>query len=103
MIDRIDLMLVIGSKNSSNIQPPGGSGPSHGVKGYLIDEPSEVDPAWFEGVRAVGLTAGASAPEDLVQATLQHLLDCFGGTVESFVFTEERINFPVPKGMFPEK
>ncbi len=103
MIDKIDLMLVIGSKNSSNSNRLVEVARSHGVKGYLIDEPSEVDPAWFEGVQAVGLTAGASAPEDLVQATLQHLLDRFGGTVESYVFKEERVNFPVPKGIFPEK
>ena len=71
------------------------------MKGYLFDEPSEMDPAWFEGVGAVGLTAGASAPEDLVQATVKHLEERFDATLESFLLKEERVHFPNSSDLFP--
>jgi len=100
MLAQIDLLLVIGSRNSSNSNRLVDVARSHGVTGYLLDEPSEMDPAWFEGVATVGLTAGASAPEDLVQATLNHLRERYHATVESFVFKEEQVYFPVPKSLF---
>jgi 4-hydroxy-3-methylbut-2-en-1-yl diphosphate reductase len=100
MIREIDLLLVIGSKNSSNSNRLVEVGRLHGVGGYLIDHPEEMQPEWFEGVRAVGLTAGASAPEDLVQATVDYLLKEYGGKVESFVYKEEKVSFPMPKDLF---
>ena len=97
LVDRIDLLLVIGSKNSSNSNRLVEVARSHGVAAHLVDEPDEIDPAWLDGVTIVGLTAGASAPEDLVQATVQHLLAARGGTVEPFLLKEERVEFPLPK------
>jgi len=97
LLDQVDLFLVIGSKNSSNSNRLVEVARLHGVPGYLIDEPGEIDPAWLENVHTVGLTAGASAPEDLVQASVTYLLDGYGGTVESFVLKEEKVDFPIPK------
>jgi 4-hydroxy-3-methylbut-2-enyl diphosphate reductase len=94
---KIDLLFVIGSKNSSNSNRLVEVARSHGVRGYLIDEPSEIDPAWLEDVHTVGVTAGASAPEDLVQATVNYLLERYGGEVESFILKEEEVDFPLPK------
>jgi 4-hydroxy-3-methylbut-2-enyl diphosphate reductase len=103
LIDKIDVLLVIGSKNSSNSNRLVEVARSHGVPAHLFDEPEEMEPAWFEGVRTVGLTAGASAPEELVQATIRHLLDRFGGTVEDFVLKQENIQFPVPSDLVKAK
>lgn len=97
MLEEIDLLLVIGSKNSSNSSRLVEVARSAGVPGYLVDDPSEIQPQWFEAAGTVGLTAGASAPEDLVQATVKYLLNRFGGTVESFVLKEEKVDFPLPK------
>ena len=100
MLDRIDLLLVIGSKNSSNSNRLAEVARLHGVPAYLFDEPAEMDPNWFEDVSTIGLTAGASAPEILVQATLNHLLTHYGGTVESYILKEEKVHFPIPKNLF---
>jgi 4-hydroxy-3-methylbut-2-enyl diphosphate reductase len=97
MMDQIDLLLVIGSKNSSNSNRLVEVARSRGVAAHLFDEPEEMEDGWFEGVRTVGLTAGASAPEDLVQATVKHLLDKHGGTVEEFRHTEESVEFQLPR------
>jgi 4-hydroxy-3-methylbut-2-enyl diphosphate reductase len=97
MIDQIDLLLVIGSKNSSNSNRLAEVARSHGVPAHLFDGPEEMQTEWFEGVKTVGLTAGASAPENLVQATVSHLLRTHGGTVEDFVLKEERVEFPLPR------
>lgn len=99
LVGKIDLLLVIGSKNSSNSNRLVEVARQHGVPAHLFDEPEEMQDAWFEGVRTVGLTAGASAPEDLVQATVKHLLDRFGGTVEPFVHTSESITFSLPRDL----
>jgi len=97
LLKQIDILLVIGSKNSSNSNRLVEVARSHGVPGYLFDEPSEMEPKWFDGVKTVGLTAGASAPEDLVQATVDYLLQQYGGTAELFMFTEEKVDFPLPR------
>jgi 4-hydroxy-3-methylbut-2-enyl diphosphate reductase len=97
MCDQIDLLLVIGSKNSSNSNRLVEVARLRGVSAHLFDEPEEMDPSWFEGVKTVGLTAGASAPEDLVQRTVEVLIDRFGGTVEQFVHVTEDIEFTLPK------
>jgi hypothetical protein len=60
-------VLVIGSRNSSNSQPPGGRRARHGAEAHLIDNERQVRDEWLEGVRVVGISSGASAPEELVQ------------------------------------
>jgi 4-hydroxy-3-methylbut-2-enyl diphosphate reductase len=92
-----ELVLVVGSRNSSNSQRLVDRAREAGRPGYLIDDASEIDPAWFEGVESVLVTAGASAPEHLVQALLDRLCNEFGGTVETRTLAEEDISFDLPK------
>ncbi len=66
MLTEVDVLLVIGSRNSSNSQRLVDVAEALGVSSYLIDDENEIDLAWFEGVKTVGLTSGASAPEKLV-------------------------------------
>lgn len=97
MIPEIDLLLVIGSRNSSNSNRLVEVARLHGVAAYLFDQPDEIEPEWLEGVEAVGLTAGASAPEDLVQATVRWLTERYGGTSELFHIKDEHVVFSLPK------
>lgn len=73
MTDDLDLLLVVGSQNSSNSQRLTEVARSRGVASYLIDGPSDIRPEWLAGVRRVGLTSGASAPEDVVQSVVEAL------------------------------
>jgi 4-hydroxy-3-methylbut-2-enyl diphosphate reductase len=97
MIPQIDLLLVIGSRNSSNSNRLVEVARSHGIKAFLFDEPEEMEESWFENVKTVGLTAGASAPEDLVQATVNTLISRYGGRAEPFLIKEEHVVFGLPK------
>src|SRR4029077_17843814 len=73
LVSRVDVLLVIGSKNSSNSNRLPAVARRRGKPGYLVDDETEVDPAWFEGASVVGLTSGASAPEHLVARMLEWL------------------------------
>src|SRR5439155_47257 len=77
------LVLVLGSRNSSNSQRLAEISQQHGRTAYLIDGVQELRDEWFAGVQTVLVTAGASAPEDVVEATVNYLRDRFGATVES--------------------
>jgi 4-hydroxy-3-methylbut-2-enyl diphosphate reductase len=92
-----DLVLVIGSKNSSNSKRLVERAIEQGVPGYLIDDQSEIDPAWFEGKTVVLVTAGASAPERLVMDLLDRLKRDFGATIETRTLVEEDVSFELPK------
>jgi 4-hydroxy-3-methylbut-2-enyl diphosphate reductase len=92
-----DLVLVIGSKNSSNSQRLVERANEQGKSAYLIDDQSELDMRWFEGVRTVLVTAGASAPEHLVVGLLDRLKSAFGGEVETVTLVEEDVNFKLPE------
>jgi len=91
-----DLVLVVGSKNSSNSLRLVEIAENRGVKGYLVDDISEINHAWLDGVSTLLLTAGASAPEDLVQAIIRLLQDRYGATVEDAHVTEEDMHFELP-------
>jgi 4-hydroxy-3-methylbut-2-enyl diphosphate reductase len=67
------------------------------VPAYLIDGPDDIDPAWFQGVRTVLVTAGASAPEVVVEECLDWLRDRFDATVEPRSIREESVSFPLPR------
>jgi 4-hydroxy-3-methylbut-2-enyl diphosphate reductase len=95
----VDLVLVIGSKNSSNSQRLVDRAREAGKAAYLIDDQSELNPTWFAGVRAVLVTAGASAPEHLVQHLLDRLRTDFGGDVETRTLVEEDVSFEAPKSL----
>jgi 4-hydroxy-3-methylbut-2-enyl diphosphate reductase len=95
----VDMVLVIGSKNSSNSQRLVDRAREVGKQGYLIDDQSELNPEWFAGVRGVLVTAGASAPEYLVNALLDRLKRDFGGQVELRTLAEEDVSFELPKSL----
>jgi len=73
LAQQVELILVVGSRNSSNSNRLREIGEVLGKPAYLIDDAAALDPAWFEGITTVGLTAGASAPETLVQGVLEGL------------------------------
>src|SRR5687768_17591030 len=89
-----DVVLVVGSQNSSNSLRLVETAKAKGKSAYLIDDDSELDPAWLSGKRAVLITAGASAPDHLVQDLIRRLQREFdGGEVETFTLAEEKIFF----------
>lgn len=93
--DSIDLLLVVGSGNSSNSLRLVEVARQNGADGHLIEDAAALDPAWLEGVRRVGISAGASAPEDLVMGVAQRLQQ-MGGEVRHRVVTTEDVTFPLP-------
>jgi len=97
LIPRADLLIVLGSQNSSNSRRLREIGETYGKPGYLVDGPQELQPEWFEGVDTVLITAGASAPEIVVQQTIDHLIENYGGEIEEIVTREEHVTFPLPR------
>jgi len=91
-----DLVLVVGSKNSSNSLRLVEIAENRGVKAYLVDDVSEINHDWLQGVRTLLLTAGASAPEDLVQSIIALLQTRYHATVEDAHVTEEDMHFELP-------
>lgn len=95
----VDLVLVIGSRNSSNSQRLVETAHQAGKAAYLIDDQSELDPAWFDGVETVLITAGASAPEHLVADLVQRLQREYGADQEVRTIAEEDMSFAPPKSL----
>ncbi|HYO11083.1 MAG TPA: 4-hydroxy-3-methylbut-2-enyl diphosphate reductase [Tepidisphaeraceae bacterium] len=93
----VDIVLVIGSKNSSNSKRLVERANERGKAAYLIDDESELRPEWFSATSTVLVTAGASAPEHLVQNLIARLLREFGGAVEERTLVEEDVFFDLPK------
>jgi len=91
-----DLVLVVGSKNSSNSRRLTEISEAVGTRAILIDDKSELDNQWFEGVETVLITAGASAPEYLVRDLVLHLISQYGGNVEQRDVYHEAIEFGLP-------
>ena len=92
-----DLVVVVGSKNSSNSNRLAELASRMGVVSKLIDDPNDIQPNWFNGVQTIGVTAGASAPEELVQSVIARM-KAFGVTeVEELQGLEENMFFEVPK------
>ena len=94
-----DLVLVIGSKNSSNSKRLVERADEQGVPAYLIDDETEIDPAWLVGKKSVLVTAGASAPEHLVSALLERLKREHKATVETRTLVEEDVSFELPRSV----
>ncbi|RIK79398.1 MAG: 4-hydroxy-3-methylbut-2-enyl diphosphate reductase [Planctomycetota bacterium] len=92
-----ELTLVLGSQNSSNSQRLAELSAEHGVPAHLIDGPADIRPEWFAGVDTVLVTAGASAPEIVVENVLDYLRAHFGATVEVRSLREESVSFPLPR------
>jgi len=96
LAELVDLILVVGSKNSSNSNRLREIGAELGRPSYLIDDAAHLQPAWFEGIRTVGLTAGASAPEVLVQGVIEGLKRFGDVEIELLAGTPEDVKFKLP-------
>ncbi len=92
-----DLMLVVGSRTSSNSNRLRELAERRGAEAHLIDGPEAIDPQWLVDKKAVGVTAGASAPEALVQGVVQRLQALGAGTVREHQGIEETITFALPR------
>jgi 4-hydroxy-3-methylbut-2-en-1-yl diphosphate reductase len=92
-----DLAIVLGSQNSSNSQRLAELARERGIPAYLVDGPADLKPEWFNGVNTVVVTAGASAPEQVVDQCLEWLRDRFGATVEPRSIRQESVSFPLPR------
>jgi len=93
----IQVLLVVGSKNSSNSRRLCEVARDGGARAFLIDQAGEIEPVWFKDVSTVGLTAGASAPEYLVKNVVKLLRDEYGATPEEVLVREENVVFSLPK------
>ncbi len=96
MLAEIDLLLVIGSKNSSNSNRLVDVARAAGVSGHLIDDETEIDERWLDGVRTVGISSGASAPERLVTRLCDWFRDRGVERIEPFRMVEEDVTFKLP-------
>jgi 4-hydroxy-3-methylbut-2-en-1-yl diphosphate reductase len=97
IVPDVDVVLVLGSQNSSNSQRLAEIARSYKKSAYLIDRASELQDEWFRPNDTVLVTAGASAPEDHVQDCIAKLQSRFGATVENRVVREEHVSFPLPR------
>lgn len=96
MANQAELILVIGAKNSSNSNRLREIGAEMGLNSYLIDDASALNPAWLEGVKSVGVTAGASAPEILIDQLITRLGTYGFNDIELLDGIEENVNFNLP-------
>ena len=97
MAPQCDLVLVVGSANSSNSNRLREVAERMGVKAYLVDGPEMINPQWLENARSVGVTAGASAPEVLVSQVLDRLKELGAISVRTMDGAEENVSFPLPR------
>jgi 4-hydroxy-3-methylbut-2-enyl diphosphate reductase len=97
LVPEADVVLVLGSQNSSNSLRLAELARAHGREAHLIDGAHELRDEWFGGAETVLITAGASAPEEMVEACVARLCDRFGATVEERVVREEHVSFPLPR------
>lgn len=97
LAQRVELMLVVGSKNSSNSNRLRDLSIEMGVQSYLIDDATDIRPQWLEGIDCVGLTAGASAPELLVERVIRYLETLRPVTVVPFEMVKEEVIFNLPR------
>jgi len=96
---RCDVLLVLGSANSSNSVRLAEVGRKAGAAAYLIDDAEGLNLDWLQGARVVGITAGASAPEVLVQGVLARLAQCFDLTVQEAQAEPETVTFKLPRAL----
>ncbi len=94
---RVDVILVIGSPNSSNSNRLRELAENYGIQSYLIDSSADINPAWIKNAKAVGISAGASAPEVLVTEVVDYLKSHGANEVEELMVVEEDVEFSLPK------
>jgi 4-hydroxy-3-methylbut-2-enyl diphosphate reductase len=99
LVAACDVLLVVGSPTSSNSNRLREIAEKSGIAGYLVDGPEDLDPAWFENAKAVGVTAGASAPEVLVRRVVARLREWGGEEGAEQVGREETVVFSLPRAL----
>lgn len=99
--EQADVVLVLGSQNSSNSQRLRELAKEQGKPAYLIDGPADLLKSWFQPNQRVLITAGASAPESVVQSTVEWLVSEFKATVREDIIRKEEVHFPLPKPLRP--
>ncbi len=99
---QVDVVIVVGSPTSSNSNRLRELADRMGTQAYMVDSADDLQPIWFEGRSRVGLTAGASAPDVLVQAVIARLRDLGATSVRSLQGVQETMKFPLPKGLKSE-
>ena len=99
MSPQVEVVIVVGSPTSSNSNRLAELARKLGVPSYMVDSAAELQPAWFEGRTRVGLTAGASAPEVLVQDVIDRIREFGAVAVRRMNGVEETVKFPLPKGL----
>ena len=99
MAPQCDVVIVVGSPNSSNSNRLREVAANLGRSAYLVDKAEEIDPAWLEGARRIGVTAGASAPEVLVHEVIARLRALGARSVRELDGIEERVTFPLPRNV----
>ena len=97
LANQVDLVLVVGSTNSSNSQRLKEVVQSAGVPAHLINDETEIKPAWLKQAESVGLTAGASAPEEVVLRIVDHLKSSPAVQIEGLDLEDENVHFPIPR------
>ena len=95
--EHVDLLLVVGAPNSSNSNRLREIGSELGIPSYLIDDAGNLDPSWLDGVNIVGVSAGASAPEELIQEVIERLSDFGDVRLKKLDGVEENITFKLPR------
>lgn len=103
VVPMVELLLVVGSKNSSNSRRLVEVCQKTGVPAFLVDDKSEVDPAWLEGIGSVAVTAGASAPENLVGELIEELRRRGFGELEEVEIKDEDVRFSLPQELAPAR
>jgi len=103
IINNSDMLLVLGSKNSSNSNRLHEIAEKNKKPAYLIDGAKDIDPEWLKGLNSIGVTAGASAPEVLVQEVVSYLLDNGADKIVEVNGVNESVHFPVPNTLREEK
>ena len=95
--EHVDLLLVVGAPNSSNSNRLREIGSELGIPSYLIDDAENFDPSWLDGVNIVGVSAGASAPEELIQEVIERLSEFCDVKLKKLDGVEENITFKLPR------
>ena len=103
MAPQVELVIVVGSPNSSNSNRLREVAEKMGATAYMVDNATMIDAAWLEGVQRVGVTAGASAPEVLVQEVIDRLRELGARSVRPLDGVQENVTFPMPKGLHNPK
>jgi len=99
MAPQVEVVIVVGSPNSSNSNRLREVADKMGTPAYMVDNAAAIDPSWIEGKKRIGVTAGASAPEVLVQAVIDRLKQLGAASVRALEGVEEHVTFPLPKGL----